>query len=143
MIEFFGSLEVDVCCRCLSAPARYFGGHVTCGPHLVTAGWCEACSDELHGSACTRMMAIARKALGEAPFSVRRFLDSTIMGWCGHWLPAMGLRVRGSPSMAAVRGARREQRIARLRPQPRDVLAMHLGERPGAESPDKSEGGNG
>lgn len=127
--EFYGSLEVDMCCRCLASPARWFGGHVTHGPHVVTAGWCEPCNEELHGSHCTRLYAIAAVALGErVGRSVRAFLDSTCMGWCGHWVAAMGLRLRGAPSMASVRAGRREARIANLHPSPRDVLAMHFGD---------------
>jgi hypothetical protein len=130
-VEFYGSLEVDVCCRCLARPARWFGGHVTYGPHIVTAGWCQECNDELHGSSCTRLYAIASAALGEKiDRRVRAVLDSTCMGWCGHWVPSMGLRIRGSPSKAAVRGAQREQRIATRPPAPRDALAVHFGDDP-------------
>lgn len=127
MSEFNGSLEVEVCCRCLAAPARWIGGHVTRGPHIITAGWCEGCRDELHGSNCTRFVALAIHALGERlDRSVRGFLDSSCMGWCGHWVPEMGLRVRGSPSKAAVRAAHREQRIEDARPAPREALRMHF-----------------
>lgn len=127
----YGSIEVDVCCRCLAAPARCFGGHVTHGPHIVLAGWCQECNEEMHGSASVRLHDVARKAReareGHPP-TLERFLHCTIMGWCGHWVPAMGLRLRGSPDIASMRAARREQRIARNRPPPRARLAASFDE---------------
>jgi hypothetical protein len=142
MRELDGSLEVETCCRCLAQPARFLTGHVTRGPHIVAAGWCEECHEELHGSHSTRFYALAAAAIGEKiDRSVRSFLESTCMGWCGHWVPAMGLRLRGSPSIAAARAAKREQRIALADPSPRDALAMHFGEeRRSAKATSKPEG---
>ncbi len=58
------------CVRCLKRKAKIFGGHVTRGRETILAGWCDATAD------CRAM----RDHAGQPP-----------MGWCGHWLPQMGV----------------------------------------------------
>ena len=127
--EFFGLAETDKCTRCLVSPATHFTGHLTLGSHIVAAGWCRACVDEQLDSGCTQYRAIARAALeaeGWAP-SVRQIVDSTIMGWCGHWVPAMGLRLRGSPSASrlVLERLERARRADELVLSPREALLAH------------------
>lgn len=97
--EFFGCLEVETCCRCLAAPARYMTGHVTYGEHLVFAGWCKPCLDELMSAAGALTRELAR------PKGRQEMARCTVTGWSGHWVPAMGLRIHGSPSAKALRAA--------------------------------------
>lgn len=133
--EFYGLPETDNCTRCLVTPARCFSGHLTMGSHIITAGWCRECaSEEMLGSACSQYVALARAALeadGWQP-TTRQIIDSTLMGWCGHWIPAMGLRLRGSPSQIPIV----LDRLSRARTAddsyltPREALLAHYAERP-------------
>ena len=68
----------------------------------------------------------ALEAEGWAP-SVRQIVDSTIMGWCGHWVPAMGLRLRGSPSASrlVLERLERARRADELVLSPREALLAH------------------
>lgn len=94
--EFWGCLETTACCLCLRAPGRFYGGHVTHGEHKVIAGWCEPCRARLDKACCARLRDVAR------PWTVSEFMACDLVGWCGHWVDAMGMRLRGSPSMRAV-----------------------------------------
>lgn len=91
-LDFAGCLETDLCVRCLDASVRYRTGHVTIGPHLVHAGWCDACFIAL------RMDRL--KTVDELRSVPGR-------GWSGHWVPAMGLSIVAAPTARAAECARK------------------------------------
>jgi len=75
---------VVTCCLCLSERASVFGGHVTRGSERLCAGWCRACRDRLDASACPLLRNVART------WTIAEFMACDLVGWCGHWLDAMG-----------------------------------------------------
>ena len=97
--DFCGNVETAQCVLCLSAPARIYGGHVTNGPYRIIAGWCEPCSKRLHAACCARLRDVVRQ------WTIKELLACDLVGWHGHWLSAMGMRLRCSPCSAAIEAA--------------------------------------
>lgn len=93
--------EVDRCVRCLDVPAVIFAGHVLHGSHRVLAGWCRPCHERMEQAFDVRLRAVV------AAMPLDKFLNCDMAGWIGHWVPAMGLRLRDSPSLTAPRARKR------------------------------------
>ena len=73
------------CCLCLGQPARVITGHVSLGDESVLAGWCDDCDERMRASCSSRLR-------GLPSWSIEEFLRCDLVGWVGHWVPAMGLR---------------------------------------------------
>lgn len=69
------------------------------GAVIVFAGWCDPCHRLLSEAASSHWIYVSKH------WTVRKFLECEVAGWGGHWVSAMGLRLRGSPSITAVRHA--------------------------------------